>query len=60
MPRVPNIIELKRNEAARVALDQINRNGYADPYKGDKHPVVKLGLNFSEEERIITDYAVEM
>ncbi len=54
------VIELKRNGSAQQALEQINEKGYADTFKNDGRPIVKLGLNFSEEKRIIDDYAYEM
>ncbi len=54
------VIEIKLNGSAQHALDQINARGYADAYRNDLRKVVKLGLNFSEEERIIDGYAVEM
>ncbi len=37
-----------------------NERGYADAFKTDGWPLVKLGLNFSEEKRIIDDFAFEM
>ncbi len=58
--RLIYVIEVKLNGSAQEALDQINEKGYADAYKNDQRKVVKLGLNFSEKERIIDDYAVEM
>ncbi len=54
------IIETKLNGTAQEALDQINERGYADPYQADLCKVVKVGLNFSETERIIDDYAFEI
>ncbi len=53
------VMELKWNATAQAALDQINHNGYADPYRADPRNVVKLGLNLSEEEHIIDNYAFE-
>ncbi len=54
------VIELKLDATAQEALDQIIRNGYADPYKTDPRKLVKLGLNFSEQERIIDDFRYEI
>ncbi len=54
------IIETKLNGDALQALQQINEKGYANAYKTDFHKIVKLGLNFSETERVINDFAVEM
>ncbi len=54
------VIETKLNGSAAEALGQIRAKGYADAYATDRRPVVKFGLNFSEAERIIDDFAVEM
>ncbi len=54
------IIETKLDGTAQEALEQIKGQGYADAYVTDGRPLVKLGLNFSETERIIDDYKYEM
>ncbi len=54
------VIETKMNKTARQALSQINDKGYADAYQTEGKPIIKLGLNFAEKERIIDDYAVEI
>ena len=54
------IIEFKVDESAEVALAQINEKGYADPFRNDGRPVVKIGVNFSSEERTIEDWMVEL
>jgi hypothetical protein len=54
------IIEFKVDESAEVALAQINEKGYADPFCNDGRPVVKIGVNFSSEERTIEDWMVEL
>lgn len=53
------IIEFKVDESAQVALNQINEKGYADPYLNDGRPIVKIGVNFSSEERTIEGWKVE-
>ena len=53
------IIEFKVDESAEVALAQINEKGYADPFRNDGRPVVKIGVNFSSEERTIEGWKVE-
>ncbi len=53
------VIETKMNKTARQALDQINERGYADAYLTEVKPIIKLGLNFAEKERIIDDYVFE-
>ena len=54
------IIEFKVDESAEVALAQINEKGYADPFCNDGRPVVKIGVNFSSEERTIEGWKVEL
>ena len=53
------IIEFKVDESAEIALAQINEKGYADPYLNDGRPIVKVGVNFSSEERTIEGWKVE-
>jgi hypothetical protein len=53
------IIEFKVDESAEIALSQINEKGYADPYLNDGRPIVKIGVNFSSEERTIEGWKVE-
>ena len=53
------IIEFKVDESAEIALAQINEKGYADPYRNDGRPIVKIGVNFSSEERTIEGWKVE-
>ncbi len=54
------VIETKMNKTAQQALDQINEKKYADAYLTEGKPIIKLGLNFAEKERIIDDYKYEM
>lgn len=58
-PKYIFIIEFKVDESAQAALDQINRMGYADPYRTDGRPIVKIGVNFSKKERTIAAWKVE-
>jgi hypothetical protein len=53
------IIEFKVDESAEIALAQINEKGYADPYRNDGRPIVKIGVNFSSKERTIEGWKVE-
>ncbi len=53
------IIEFKVDESAEKALSQINEKGYADPYRADGRPIVKIGVNFSSKERTIEEWKVE-
>ncbi len=59
-PNILYVIEVKLNGSAQQALAQINEKGYADTYRTDRRKIIKLGINFSEEERIIDNYAIEM
>ncbi len=54
------VIETKLNGSAQQALDQINEKGYADAYLTEGKPIIKLGLNFDEKERIIDNFVAEM
>lgn len=58
-PKYIFIIEFKVDESAENALVQINEKGYADPYKNDGRPIVKIGVNFSSTERTIEAWQVE-
>ena len=53
------IFEFKRDIPARQALEQINSQGYATPYAADKRKLFKIGVNFSSDERNITEWVVE-
>ncbi len=59
-PRYIYVIETKLGVKAQQALAQINEKGYADAYRTEGLPIIKLGLNFSEKERMIDDYAFEI
>ena len=67
MPRGIYVIELKYDDTAEAALEQIDRKGYADKYalerlrvgdgtSGIGRPVTKVGIAFSSAERNITDW----
>ena len=59
MPRTIYVIELKYNDTATAALDQIRQRGYADKYALDGRPITKVGIAFSSEERNITEWQTE-
>jgi hypothetical protein len=44
-------MELKVDDTAENALEQINKRGYADKYITDGRPITKVGMAFSSEER---------
>lgn len=41
-----------------TVLYQIEKKDYATAYKGDGRKVIKLALNFDEDQRNITDYKI--
>jgi hypothetical protein len=61
MPKGIYVMELKYDDTADAALEQINRKGYADKYalegrlgdstSGIGRPVTKVGIAFSSKER---------
>ena len=53
------VFEFKLNGAAEEAMAQINNKGYLIPYKMDGRKLVKIGVEFSKEERNIYRYIVE-
>ncbi len=52
------LFELKLNRSAEEALAQIERKNYSSKFFLSDLPVVKVGINFSNEERTITDWKV--
>ena len=56
MPKGIYIMELKYDDTADAALEQIDRKGYADKYALDGRPVTKVGIAFSSAERNIIDW----
>lgn len=50
------ILEFKCNQSAEVAQKQIADKGYADPFRNQGKKVVCLGINFSTEEKNITEW----
>ena len=53
------VMELKINGSVDDALQQINDKGYTIPYEADGRKVVKVGINFSTEDRTIKEWKVE-
>ena len=56
MPKGIYVIEIKYDQSAEEALDQIDRKGYAGKYLQDGRPVTNVGIRFSSEERNITEW----
>lgn len=53
------IWEFKFEKSAQEALDQIEANHYADPFKSSGKKIVCVGVNFSHEIRGIDEYLVK-
>lgn len=58
MPDTIYVLELKLNDTAIAALNQINDKGYAAPYATDGRKVVKVGVQFSPETMTIKDWII--
>ena len=56
MPTTIYVIEIKYDGTAQEALEQIVKKGYAEKYRMDGRRIVKVGVNFSKEERNIKDW----
>ena len=52
------IIELKIDNTADAALQQIEEKGYARPFVNDSRKIFKIGVRFSTENRRIEDWKV--
>lgn len=59
MPLGIYVMEIKYNDKAASALAQINKKGYAEKYRIDGRPVIKVGITFSSTERNITEWEIE-
>lgn len=53
------IMELKLDKSAREALDQIENKEYALQWDYDGRKVIKIGINFSSEQRNITEWEIK-
>lgn len=59
LPSVVYVMELKFDGSADTALRQIDEKGYLIPYTADGKRLVKVGVNYSSEERTITEWRIE-
>ena len=59
LPSVVYVMELKFDGSADAALRQIYEKGYLIPYTADGKRLVKVGVNYSSEERTITEWRIE-
>lgn len=53
------VFEFKMNKSAREALKQIDSKGYLLPFKADGRRMIKIGANFSDRLRTLTDWIIE-
>ena len=59
LPDVVYVMELKFDGSADAALKQIDDKGYLVPFIADGKRLVKVGVNYSSEERTITDWIIK-
>lgn len=59
LPSVVYVMELKFDGSADAALRKIDEKGYLIPYTADGKRLVKVGVNYSSEERTITEWRIE-
>ena len=57
-PRFIYIIEIKINDSAEAALQQIEDKAYARQFADDNRKLFKIGVRFSTESRCIDDWKV--
>lgn len=50
------IFEFKLGGSAKVALQQIEEKGYAEPYALDARPVHKIGVSFGKKSGTIDEW----
>ncbi len=53
------IFELKYNASAKTAMGQIHDRQYYNAYSKSQKQIILVGINFSDQERNISDYAFE-
>ena len=58
-PKYIYVFEFKLGDTAEEALKQIDEKGYLIPYQSDGREVVKVGVEFSAEERNIARWLCE-
>ena len=56
MPLGIYVMEIKYDDTVEAALQQIDEKGYAEKYRLDGRPLVKVGISFSSAERNIVDW----
>ena len=58
-PKYIYVFEFKLGDTAEEALKQIDEKGYLIPYQSDGREDVKVGVEFSDEERNIARWLSE-
>ena len=58
MPDAVFVFELKYDGSSEEAIKQIDDKGYLIPYSADGRRLYKIGVNFSSEQRTISDWIV--
>ena len=58
MPDTTYVFEMKVNDTAQKALEQIDSHGYAIPYETDDRRVVKVGVKFSADTRTPEEWVI--
>lgn len=58
MPNAVFVFELKYDGSSEEAIKQIDDKGYLIPYSADGRRLYKIGVNFSSEQRTISDWIV--
>lgn len=58
-PEYLYLFEFKVNRSAREAIDQINDRDYLLPFRADGRKIIKVGANFDNAIRSISDWIVE-
>ena len=59
LPKQVIVFELKINQSAKVAMDQIHEKKYYQPYQGLNKKITLFGVNFDTNERNITEWFEE-
>ena len=54
------IMELKIDQSADVALQQIEEKQYAAAFDGDQRKLFKIGLSFSSETRRVSEWKIDI
>ena len=54
------ILELKIDQSADVALQQIEEKQYAAAFDGDQRKLFKIGLSFSSETRRVSEWKIDI